>query len=107
MESENERNERNESTDKEKHFSGDSVPSPLGFIALMPIPVNKSCWGSAFTEPQPGLGPGVDAQVASQQSLSFTPAVCSVSVLVVLCNREMKKGLIIAALSDMLDNASG
>jgi len=48
---------------------GDSVPRPLGFIALMPIPANKSCCrGSAFTEPQPGLGPGVDAQVASQQS---------------------------------------
>jgi len=26
-------------------------------------------WGSVFTEPQPGLGPGVGAQLASQQRL--------------------------------------
>jgi hypothetical protein len=63
-----ERNGRNENKG-EVIFWG-LRPQPLGFSALMPIPVNKSyCWGSAFTEPQPGLGPGVDAQVASQQSL--------------------------------------
>ena len=33
-----------------------------------PSEMNLVCWGSAFTEPQPGLGPGVDAQAASQQS---------------------------------------
>jgi hypothetical protein len=50
--------------------SGDSVPRPLGFIALMPIPVNElCCWGSARRRPQPGLGPGVGAQLASQQRL--------------------------------------
>ena len=69
-ESESERNGRSESIAKEERFSGDSVPRPLGFIALMPIPVNQfRRWGSAFTEPQPGLGPGVGAQLASQQRL--------------------------------------
>jgi len=38
------------------------------------------------------------------RALSFAPAACSVSVLVVWRNRGMKKRLIIAALSDMLDN---
>ena len=39
----NERNGRNELGAKERMFSGDSVPRPLGFIALMPIPVNEIC----------------------------------------------------------------
>ena len=48
---------------------GDSVPTPLGFSALMPIPVSDDlALGLSFTEPQPGLGPGVCARVASQQS---------------------------------------
>ena len=68
---EGERNGRNEPIGKEHVISGDSVPRPLGFIALMPIPVDYF-WvaGAQFnTEPQPGLGPGVGAQVASRQSL--------------------------------------
>jgi hypothetical protein len=53
-------------------MAGDAVPRPLGFVALMPIPVNNVCsQGSAFTEPQPGLGPGVGAQGASPLSLIF------------------------------------
>ena len=51
-------------------FLWDSVPGPLGFIALLPIPVNElCCWGSARHWPQPGLGTGVGAQLASQQRL--------------------------------------
>jgi hypothetical protein len=62
-ETESERNERNESIAKETCFSGDS--RPLGFIALLPIPaIELFRWGSARW-PQPGLGPGVGAQVAS------------------------------------------
>ena len=34
---------------KEASCSGDSVPRPLGFIALMPIPVNEiRRWGPAL-----------------------------------------------------------
>jgi len=55
---------------KERIFSGDSVPRPLGFIALMPIPVaSVSPLGlRVSSEPQPGLRPGIGARVASQQS---------------------------------------
>ena len=71
-ESENERNGRNESTAQENLFFGDSVPRPLGFIALRPIPVNELDAGAPLCpEPQPGLGAGVGAQVASQQSPAF------------------------------------
>jgi len=48
----------------------------------------------------------VRLRLLPSRALSFTPAACSVSVLVVACNCEMKKGLIIAALSDMLHNGS-
>jgi len=54
----------------EDRFPGDSVPRPLGFIALMPIPVNQLAAGAQhFAKPQPGFGPGVGAQLASQQRL--------------------------------------
>ena len=49
----------------------------------MPIPVNKILsLGSVFTEPRPGLGPGVDAQVASQQSPMIGLTAISVQRLV-------------------------
>ncbi len=49
-------------------FSGDSVPRPLGFFALMPSQRIKFAAGAQLlAEPQPGLGPGVGAQLASQQ----------------------------------------
>src|ERR1700684_1834344 len=42
----------------EERYAGDSVPGPLGFIAMMPIPVNDICsQGSFFTEPQPWSWP--------------------------------------------------
>jgi hypothetical protein len=68
-ESTEERNRRNELITKEGLFSGDSVPRPLGFIALMPIPVILPAGAQCFTKPQPGLGPEVGAQLASQQRL--------------------------------------
>ena len=34
------RAERTKRVDQEGHFSGDSVPRPLGFVALVPIPVH-------------------------------------------------------------------
>ena len=62
-----------------------SVPRSLGFFALMPIPVNKSyCWGSAFTEPQPGPWPRkTTLRLLPGRALSFAPAACSVSMLVI------------------------
>jgi hypothetical protein len=62
-------------------------------------------WGSVFTKPQPGLGPGVGAQVASLQSPVFRSGRLK-------CIRssgfkqwtERKNSLILAALSDMVDN---
>jgi len=85
---------------------GDSVPKPLGFIASVPIPVKSLCrWGSAQHWPQPGLGPGVGAQLASQQRLLLRPG----RLQRIRSNRfeqswNEKNSLIIAALSDMADN---
>ena len=50
--------------------SGDSVPRPLGFIALMPSQIVMFyCRGSVAAAAPAWSGPGVGAQVASQQSL--------------------------------------
>ena len=48
--------------------SGDSVPRPLGFIALMPIPVNQiRRWGSVLS-PNPSL------VLAPESVLSLLPS---------------------------------
>ena len=71
----------------------------------MPIPVNLAFrWGSVVTEPQPGIGPGVGAQLASQQRLILRSGRLCVSSTAVLCNSGTEKSLTIAALSDMCDN---
>jgi hypothetical protein len=55
---------------KERHFLGTLSPDPWDLSLLMPIPVDDCVAGARLhTEPQPGLGPGVGAQVASRQSL--------------------------------------
>jgi hypothetical protein len=63
-----ERNRRIEALIKGGLLSGDSVPRLLGFIALMPIPVDDLVTGASSHWPQLGLGPGVGARVAPQQS---------------------------------------
>ena len=66
---ETEMSEMNEASGEEGYPTGDSVPRPLGFIAFMPIPVHEIPAGAQrSTKPQPGFGPGIGAQVASQQS---------------------------------------
>ena len=53
---------------------GTLSPDPWDLVALMPIPVDDfERWGPMITGPQPGLGPGVGAQVASPQSPVLRP----------------------------------
>jgi hypothetical protein len=63
-----ERNGRNESTLKGGNYSGDSVPRPLGFIALTPSQFRSSSLGLGLRTPA-WSGPGAGAQLASQHWL--------------------------------------
>jgi hypothetical protein len=87
--------------------SGDSVPRPLGFAALMPIPVHLvRRWGSALHRTPAWSWP------RSRRSACFpAEAYPPLRSLVVYPQRqscatgERKRPLTIAALSDMADNA--
>jgi hypothetical protein len=94
-------------TRKEQNLCEDSVPTPLGFSALMPIPelclplgLSSALGPSLVLAPESALG------LLPSSALSSAPAARSVSPRVVLRKMGMKKGLIIAALSDMCVNAS-
>jgi hypothetical protein len=71
-ETSDERNRRNESISEGECYLGTLSPDPWDFTLLMPIPVIIFLLlglRSIRNRPQPGLGPGVGAQVASRQSL--------------------------------------
>jgi hypothetical protein len=92
-ESQNERNGRSESIEGER-FSGDAVPRPLGSIAMMPIPANELDAGAQPSlNPSLVLAPESTLRLLPSRTLSFAPAACSVSVLVVWCNGGMRKGI--------------
>jgi hypothetical protein len=64
-----ERNRRSKSNAKEGRFSGDSVPRPLGFTALMPSQLMILLLGLVQYLAPVWSGPGVGAQLASQHRL--------------------------------------
>jgi hypothetical protein len=76
----------------------------------MPIPVSKLFWGQFGTGPTLVLAPESALRVLPSRALSSAPSVCSVSARVMSRNygkkKDRKKGLIFAALSDMLHNGA-
>jgi hypothetical protein len=74
-------------------FSGDSVPRPLGFIALMPIPAIKFAEAQLSPSPSLVLAPESTLRLLPSRALSFAPAACSVSATPVLRKDGTKKEL--------------
>ena len=71
--------------------SEDAVPRPLGFFALIPIPVTeRSCWGPVRTGPSLVLAPESVLRLLPS-ALSPAPAVGSVSGRAVFAMTERKK----------------
>ena len=79
-------------------------PQAPGIYRIDAIPVNQlRGWGSVFAEPQPGLGPGVGAQLASQHWLILRSGRLQCIHNADQMQRLNKKHLTFAALSDMPD----
>jgi hypothetical protein len=79
---------------KGERFSGDSVPKPLGFIAQMPIPVNRVLLGlSSSPNPSLVLAPESVLSLLPSSDLSSAPAALSVSAIAVFRNDGTKKEL--------------
>ena len=92
-------------TCRSRIFSGDSVPRPLGFIALMPIPDESGLPLGLSSLPSPSLvlAPESALSLLRSRGLSSAPVARSVSATAILCKGGTKKSLTIAALSDMRD----
>jgi len=75
--------------------SGDSVPRPSGIFRFYGQPSESSSpLGLGFlTEPQPGLGSGIGAQLASRRGLSSAPVAGSVSLTTMIGNAGTNKEL--------------
>jgi hypothetical protein len=80
-------------TEENIHLGGDSVPRPLGFIALMPIPVNQMFDAGARLSPSPSLVLAPESALGLHlcRALSSAPAAGSVSRTAILSNGRRKK----------------